>query len=102
MSKFLVALRNNLKAIFSNIRSGLKTELELQIAVYRDYEIGLGKVLEYSPWRSSPEDLITFLESQYTPSCSEWRRAVELALQHASSHCYEYNLKSNVITSFIC
>jgi len=78
-----------IEKLFDRINTILKTKkvdagFEIQLAVYRNYNVTNDLILEHSPWESQPDDLRTFLRKiKVGGGISE--EAIEIGLNHANN-----------------
>jgi len=58
-------------------------KFEMQFAVFRNYSSGPAKLLEFSPWKSNPNDLRDFLKAT-SASGGHCNEAIEIGFWHAN------------------
>ncbi|KAJ9461055.1 Protein translocase subunit SecA [Diplonema papillatum] len=65
--------------------------VELQFAVYRNYDCPFEQLLAFSPWESSPEGLRDFMATVRATGGTTVPEAIEVALWHANNMVDEYD-----------
>lgn len=89
MDSLLRKTQNAVGTMFDRAQEILKNNninpksFEVQCAVYRDYDVGIEKILEYSTWSSDPVPLREFMSKIDAKGGGDYEEAIEIGLQHA-------------------
>jgi hypothetical protein len=90
MGNVLSAAKDAVSDMFSRAGSIIEEHLgkgsekfEMQFAVFRNYSSGPPALLQYSAWKSNPEELRDFLQKT-TASGGQGNEAIEIGLWHAN------------------
>jgi len=90
MSQIITAAKDAVGEMFGRAGEILDEHLgkgtdkfEMQFAVFRNYSSGPAKLLEFSPWKSNPDDLRDFLKAT-SASGGQGNEAIEIGFWHAN------------------
>ena len=103
MGEVMEQLKNNLHQIFRKTSSVLVDRnlpagaFQIQLAFYRDYDMGIEEVLQVSGWKDEPNDLIEFLQKVDPVGGDDWEEAVEIGLWYANQEHIKDNITQVIL-----